>query len=135
MMMNPAMAVSPPRAEMIDRMADTLKLKPAQSAKLKKAIAKSDATLQPLREEAGKLSQALRAAVLAPKYSAKTVKDLAAKADKAESKLIAASIDEWTKIRAVLTASQLAKLQNATSGGAWGPGGRRPEGPPPGGRR
>lgn len=130
----PAMAVMPYRGRMIDSMAHGLKLTPDQVAKLKKAAASSDKTLQPLRQEAAKLSQALRAAVLAPNYSAKTVKDLAARAESAEAKIVAASIDEWTRIRSILTASQLAKLQKATSAGPWGPG-RRPEGPPPAGKR
>ena len=135
MMSSPAMAVMPPRAEMIDRMGEGLKLKPDQVTKLKKAAAAGDKALQPLREEAAKVSQSLRAAVLAPKYSSKTVKDLAAKAQSAEAKVVAASINEWTKIRSILTASQIAKLQGMTTMRVWGGPGRRPNGPPPAGKR
>ena len=129
-----AMAVMPPPAGMIDRMAEMLQLKSDQVAKLKKIAVAGDKTLEPLRQEAAKASFALRSAILAPKYSAKTVNDLAAKAEKAEAKLVAASINEWTKIRAVLTASQLSELRSTGGAHSWGPG-RRPEGSPPAGKR
>ncbi|MCX6376403.1 MAG: periplasmic heavy metal sensor [Armatimonadetes bacterium] len=128
MMSCPAMAVAPPRADMFDRLAGTLKLSKTQTAKLKQVAAKNDKTLSPLRQKAAEYSRALRDAVLASKYDARKTKDLAAKAEKAESNVVAASIGAWTQIRAILTADQVAKLRTAMSHGP-GPG---PFGPPPG---
>lgn len=130
MMSCPVMAVMPPQAGMIDHMAKTLQLTKDQTAKLKKIAAESDKTLQPLQSSASKSSQALRSAILASKYNAKNVKDLAAKAEKAEAKVVTASIDIWTRIRLVLTASQSAKLRESMSIKRPTQG-QGPSGPPP----
>lgn len=130
MMSCPAMAVMPMRVEMINHFASTLKLSSAQSAKLKQIAAKSDKTLRSLQLTADKSTKALHSALLAPKYNAKNVNGLAAKAEKAEANIVAASIDAWTQARSVLTANQIKKLQAVMS--KQRPGfGQRPAGPPP----
>lgn len=105
----PAMATAPPHAFMIDRLSQSLKLTKDQTAKLKKIAADSEKTLAPLRQNATKSSQALRTALLASKYDAKNVKNLAAKAEAAEAKIINANIDTWTKIRAVPHSNPISK--------------------------
>jgi Spy/CpxP family protein refolding chaperone len=129
MMSCPAMAVMPPQGMMLDRLSGTLQLTKSQSAKLKQVTAKNDKTLRPLTQKAAEASKALRSAVLASKYDARKVKDLASKAQKAEAAVVNASIDEWTQIRAILKPDQAARLQKAISRGPSGPG---PLGPPPG---
>ncbi|MEN6520684.1 MAG: periplasmic heavy metal sensor [Armatimonadota bacterium] len=127
----PQSAVITPQAGMIDHMSKTLKLTKTQTAKLKKIAADGDKTLRPLRSSAAKSSNALRSAMLASKYNSKNVKIIAAKAEKAEAKIVTASIDTWTRMRLVLTASQSAKLQKAMKMDQP-PQGQGPAGPPPG---
>jgi Spy/CpxP family protein refolding chaperone len=137
MMFCPAMAAMPPQAGMIDRMAETLQLTHDQSAKLKKVSAKSDQTLRPLTQKSAEASKALRAALLASDYNTKKVKDLAAKAEKAEAEVVTASIGTWTQIRAILTKSQIAKMQKTMNIPVQGPSGpptRAGSPPPPPGR-
>lgn len=123
----PAMATMPPQAGRIDSLAKTLQLSKDQIAKLKKVSAESDKKLKPLSEQAAKSTQALRSAVLASKYNVKSVKELAAKAQKAEAAIVTANIDAWTKTRAILTTSQAAKLQTAINAHYQSPG-QRPAG-------
>ena len=130
MMSCPAMAVRPPSAFMVDRLAATLGLTKDQTAQLKKITADNDKKISALQQTAAKATQALRAAVLATKYDAKNVKALALKADKAESAVINASIDAWTQIRAILTAKQSAGLEKAMEARRFAPGG--PPAAPPG---
>ena len=126
----PAMAVMPPHTGMLDRMADALQLTDDQITKLKETMTKNDETVRPLVQKSADASKALRAALLASDYNAQTVKDLAAKAEKAEADVIAASIEVWTQIRSILTKDQAAALQEAMNMPRQGPG---PAGPPPGG--
>jgi Spy/CpxP family protein refolding chaperone len=130
MMSCPAMADMPPPPGMFDRMAGTLQLTHDQLAKLKKACAKSDQRMKPLRKPSADATKALRTALTASDFSAKRVKDLAAKAERSEANIVAASIDNWTQIRSILSKSQAAKLQKAMSMHGPGPGGPPP--PPPG---
>lgn len=69
------------------------------------------------------------------------MRDLASAAQKAEAAVISASIDEWIKIRQILTAEQTLALQrpmgSPPGGGPRGGPGRGhggPSGPPQGGR-
>ncbi|MEN6372926.1 MAG: periplasmic heavy metal sensor [Armatimonadota bacterium] len=128
MMACPQAAVMTPHAGMIDRMAGTLKLTKTQTAKLKKIAADGDKTLQPLQSSSEKSCKALRSAMLASKYNAGNVKSLAAKAEKAEARVVTANIDIWTRMRSVLTASQSAKLQKMMNMNRPPQG---PAGPPP----
>lgn len=113
---------------MIDHLSQSLKLTKDQTAKLKKIAADSEKTIAPLRQCAAKSSQALRAALLAAKYDTKNVKNLAAKAEAAEAKIINTSIDTWTKTRAVLTSAQAANLQKNMSMQRQRPAGGSPPG-------
>jgi len=142
MMSSPLMAVAPPRAVMFERMATTLQLTTDQSAKLKDVTTKCDAAMLPLTTKLMDATRALRTAVTGTTYDVKTVKSLAAAAEKAEADCIAACIDEWTQIRSILTSDQAAQLQGMTMrpgpggpGGRGGmaPGGMGPGGPPPAG--
>ncbi|MCE5197944.1 MAG: Spy/CpxP family protein refolding chaperone [Armatimonadota bacterium] len=128
----PAMAVMPPPSAVIDRAAETLQLTEDQTATLKIAMTTCDGTIKSLAQKATDASKALRDALVASEYDAQKAKDLAAAAEKAEITLINARIDEWTQIRAILTADQAKKLLDTTN--AQRPGqGQRPAGPPPGG--
>lgn len=122
MMSCPAMAVMPPHAGMVDRLTQPLQLTKAQTAKLNKIVAGNEKKMRSLREVASKSSQALHASLLAVKYSAKNVKNLSIKAEKAEAALISASIDEWTQIRSILTSKQSANLQKVMGAHRPGPG-------------
>lgn len=124
MMSCPAMATMPMRVDMVNRMATSLKLTKVQSAKLKNIAASNEKTVRSLQSVAEKATRALHSAMMAQSYNAKNVKALAAKAENAEAKIVAANIDSWSKMRSVLTANQNKKLQSVMSI-------RRPAGPPP----
>jgi Spy/CpxP family protein refolding chaperone len=135
MMSCTAMAVMPPQSFMVDHMAQTLKLTKSQAAKVKRITAKSDRTMRSLMQKAANANQSLRKALLASKYDLRKVRDLAAEAERSEAAVVSAGIDEWTQIRAILTAGQAAKLQGMMSmpprPGRGGPGPGQ-FGPPPG---
>ena len=123
MMPSVLMAVMPPPADMLDRLTDTLGLTDDQVAKLKDILTKSDATIHPLGKTAADASKALHDAVLASDYDSTNIADLATKAEKAEADAVSASIGVWTQVRAVLTADQVTKLQEAMPRGPRPPGG------------
>ena len=138
-MLSTAAAIMPPQAGMFDHLSETLQLTDDQAAKLKAAGAQNEATIRPLAQKAAEATQAVHAAVLASSYDAQNVKDLAAKAEKAEAEVVAASIEAWTQIRSILTDDQVTALKAAMSaprpGAGRAPGGPPPEGggaPPPG---
>ncbi len=128
-----ATAVMPPHVQMIDHMVPALHLSKDQTAKLKKIVSTNGKKMRSLEQSAANASRALHASLLSSKYSAKNTKALAAKAEKAEAALIAASIDEWTQIHSVLTAKQSAALQRAMPAERPGPAGPPPGFPPYGG--
>lgn len=129
----PAMAVMPPQAPMLDRIADALQLTEDQVAKLKDILTNGDATIRPLMQTAAEASKALHAAVLASNYDEQKVKDLAVKAEKAEAAVVDASIDVWAQIRTILKADQIKALQETMSAPPQRPEpGRRPMGGPMG---
>ena len=134
------MVLMPPRAAMVDRIADQLSLTDDQTAKLKKVLTKGDETIQALQTKATEASKAVREALFASTFDAKKVTDLATASQKAEAAIVTASIDEWTQIRAILTKDQVASLKETMQRpgpgmgpGGPGPGDGRPDGPPPGG--
>jgi Spy/CpxP family protein refolding chaperone len=138
MMLSPAMAVTPPSEEMVNRLDKSLNLTDTQTAKIKKIISGNEKSLTALQKKAETASQELRSSLLKSSYDAKKVKALADKALKAETAVVNASISEWTKIRSVLTYKQCANLPSAMKMDTrrGGPG-EPPSGfaPPPGGPR
>ena len=131
MMSCPAMVLMAPSAKAIESSADTLGLTDEELTSLKATVSKADETLTSLTQKASSATKALREALMATEYDAQKVKDLAAAAEKAEAAVISARIDEWTQLRAILTADQITKLQ---SSGMQRPNqGSRPSGPPPSG--
>jgi Spy/CpxP family protein refolding chaperone len=131
MMSCPAMVLMPPSAKAIESSADTLGLTDEEVTSLKATISKADETLTSLTQKATNATKALRDALMASSYDEQKVIDLAVAAEKAEAAVISARIDEWTQLRAVLTADQITKLQ--ASGMQRPNQGSRPSGPPPGG--
>ena len=134
------MAVMPPQARMFDRMSASLALTEDQAAQIKALLTTTDASLKSLNTKLADATTALRTSLTAAEYDAQNVKELAAKAEKAEADVVSASIDAWTKLRAILTADQIAKLKT-TMGAQHGPGpgqgmrqhqGQRPSAPPTG---
>lgn len=131
-MTSAVMAVAPPQSTMLDREAQMLGLTEEQVAQLKPILTNGEKTIKPLSQKAADASKALREAVLAKEFDNEKVKTLTAAAQKAELAVINAEIDEWSKIRPVLTADQIATLQKM--GGQRPPmmGGQGgPMGPPP----
>ena len=134
----PAMVLSPPPAGIVDR-ADALQLADGQKTKLKDVLTKSEETLMPLRQKAGEASRALRQAIFAPEFDASKIKQLVTDAQNAEVAILKAEIGIWGQIRGILTADQLAKLQELTGrrmgpgmgGGRRGGPGGQPAPPPP----
>ena len=137
----PAMAIAPPQAAMIDRMADTLALTDDQKTKLTAALTKGEDGLKDLRTKADAAAKALHDAVLAPEYDAANVMQLLTDAQKIEASIGASEVQTWTDVRAILTADQVTKLSaamNRRMGGAMGGNrqgnrGRRNRGDQPGG--
>jgi len=134
MMSCPAAALAPPQAMMLDRAAETLQLTDEQKGKLRDVTTKSEEAMRPILQKASEASLALRAAVLAPEYDAEKVKQLVTNAQRAEDQVINARLATWAQIRSVLTADQLAKLQEVMTMRRRGTGGPTPgSGTPPGG--
>jgi len=104
-------------------MADTVEFTAEEIAELKSIISKSDESIKSLSQKAADSSRALRNALLASEYDVENVKALALAAEKAEAAVIGAHIDEWTRIRSILTADQVKKYKEMTS--------KRSAGPPP----
>lgn len=128
----PLAAVGVPQPGMLERMADMLQLSDDQMTKLQTVMAANGKIVQPLMQKSGEACKALHDAVLAAEYDAANVKALAVKAEKAEADVVAANIDVWTQVRAILTADQIAALQQAMNAPHQGPGqGQGPGGPPP----
>jgi len=131
----PAMAVMPPPAAVLNDLSGALQLTDDQKTKLKDIMTQSDATMAPLLKKFADALQTLRTALTAASFDPRNVKSLAAAAEKAEADIVNARIDVWTKIRGVLTADQITKLQTIMAqprgtGAGMGPGGR--PAPPPG---
>jgi hypothetical protein len=109
----------PPPAAIIDGLTAMLSLTADQAASLKTVLT----AIQPLMKAAGDAGKALRDAIFATDYDSAAIADLATAALTAEGKVLSASIDAWAQIRSILTADQLAKLQQRP-----GPGGPPPDG-------
>ncbi len=103
--------VTPPTTVMVDRLADQLELTTSQITQLKVVITAGNTTIKALSTKSVKLAQALQAALLAADYDDAKVKELVAPAQKAETAVITASIDVWTKIRSILNVDQIAALK------------------------
>ena len=143
----PAMAIGLPAPAMIGRMIEQLGLTEDKIAKLKEIGTKSETTMPALIKASADATKALRTAITAAIYDEKKVTELAITAEKAEAALITARIEDWTKIRAIVTAEQAQKLLERpmmmrNSGGPGGQGGAGRQGgqgqgggygPPPGG--
>lgn len=134
----PVMAIAPPPAMMIERIGDTLGLTADQKDKLVAALTKNETALMPLRQKSGEASKALHDAVFAPTFDAAKVNELLAAAQKAEAAVAMAEIQAWSDIRAILSADQITKLNEAMTrrGGNRGGGGggrNRPQPGAPGG--
>lgn len=127
----PAMAIAPPSAAMVDRLAENLSLTEDQTTKLKAVMTKSENTITPLSKKLTEATKALRSALTASTFDADNVKVLAAAAEKAEAAVVSARIDEWIQMRSILTAEQVTKLQ-ATANKRPSGMGRNQMGPPPG---
>lgn len=139
MMSCPAMALAPPQAVMLERLTATLELTDEQVEELGDVLTKGDAAAKPLQQKAAKATLALRTALAAAEFDAAKVKELAIAAQKTETALIEASIDEWIQIRAIISSTQVTTLQKSMTPptrGLRGQGGPppegRPDGPPPG---
>lgn len=122
-----------PSAFMIERMSDTLKLSSTQSSKIKSISTSSEKTLAPLIKKVESASEALRKASVAAKYNESNVKKLAANLRNAQAAVTNANISTWTKVRGVLTSSQITKLRTMMSQGPMGSGGQGGPGMPPAG--
>jgi Spy/CpxP family protein refolding chaperone len=133
MMFCPAMAIAPPPVGAIDRITESLQLTTDQTTKMKTVMTTADETTATLTKKAADATKALRDATMATTFDATKVKDLAASAEKAEAAVVSNYIDEWTQIRAIITADQVTKLQEATAMRRPAGNGQRPNGPPPGG--
>jgi Spy/CpxP family protein refolding chaperone len=119
---------------MLDRLTESLELTDDQLTQLTEVMTKGDKTAKTLQEKAVKATKALRTALLAADFDVVKVKELSTAAQKAEADLITASIDEWVKIRAILSDTQLTAMQKAMTPparGGRGQGGPRGEGGPP----
>ncbi|MDO9574612.1 MAG: Spy/CpxP family protein refolding chaperone [Candidatus Contubernalis sp.] len=130
----PALAIVLPQPARIDRLTVPLGLTQDQVTKLKELAVKTEKTLAPLQKASVDTTKAFKEALTEASYDEKQVKELAAAAQKAETVLLNARIDNWTKIRAILTADQAEKLverPRMTGPNPGGPGG--PGTPPPGG--
>ncbi|MHB1461922.1 MAG: Spy/CpxP family protein refolding chaperone [Armatimonadota bacterium] len=103
--------VAPPSTMMIERLADQLELTTSQITQLKVVITAGNTTIKALTTKSAKLTQALQTALLAADYDEVKVKELVAPAQKAETAVINASIDVWTKIRSILTADQISAMK------------------------
>lgn len=125
----PLTVLMPLRLGMVGRLVEPLELTDDQVAQLTSIIEKCDGATRPLMQKAAEANKALREALYAKDYSAQKVKDLAAAAQKAEGAVLTARIDQWTQVRAVLTAEQIEKMQGFMAGPAAG---TRPPGPMPG---
>jgi len=131
------MAVAPPQAVMLERLTASLELTDEQTTQLSDVVTAGDKTAKTLQAKATKATKALKTALIAASFDEKTVRDLASAAQKAEADIITASIDEWVKIRAILSDTQVTALQKAmtpTTRGGRGQGGPPPDGaggPPP----
>jgi Spy/CpxP family protein refolding chaperone len=138
MMACPEMVVMPPPAFMMDHIAQALELTKSQSARVKTITAKNERSMRSLMQKCSDASGALRKGLLASKYDPRRVRDLAAAAERAEAAVVSAGIDQWTQIRAILTAKQASKLQSVLSmpphPGPRGPGPGQFGPPPPPGR-
>lgn len=126
----PVMAITPPQASALDRLADAFQLTEDQSSKLKSVLTKSDETVSALSKKSAEATKELKTAVMAADFDAVNVKALADKAEKAEAAVVNAIIDEWIQIRSILTADQVKTLQETMSKQQGS--GQRPAGPPPG---
>lgn len=136
----PVTATAPPGIGMLGHLAQALQLTDDQVTKIKDIVSQCDQSMRPLMQKVGDTCKALREALMAETLDAVQVKDLATKAEKAEADVVTANIDAWTKVRAVLTQDQLAKLAQTMAppqgppAGPPPPGGPAggPDGPPPG---
>ena len=143
---SPAMAVMPPPALLFDNPNNPLQLTDEQKTKLKDIMTQNDTAMPPLMKKLADACQPLRQSLTAATFDPQNVKSLATAAEKAEADVVNARIDVWTKIRGVLTADQITKLQTIMAqprgpGGRMGPGGgpvppaggaNAPAPPPPG---
>jgi Spy/CpxP family protein refolding chaperone len=105
---------------MFDGANKAVNLTSGQKARIGQITAKYDAAQRTLTEKAAGASKAFRAALMAEKYDVKNVKRLAAAAEKAESAVVSARIDEWTQLRSVLKARQISECDKMM--GRGGPG-------------
>lgn len=121
-------AVMPPFG-ILQHGAQALGLTQDQITKLKDLAQKGDETMPPLMKAVGESCKAFRDALTAPEFDTEAVAKLAATAEKNEAAVVTARIAEWAQIRTILTADQIAKLQEMMSAPPPGPGG--PGGPPP----
>ncbi|HOM71587.1 MAG TPA: periplasmic heavy metal sensor [Armatimonadota bacterium] len=130
-------AIIVPQSSMFPYIGPYLGLEDGDLNKLKTILTNADKTLGPLRFKLWNANQALRDAVLADKYDANKVKELAAAAHKAEADLLNAEVEVWTQIRTIVNGESAKKLRNIMTGnpqGHPGYGGTvRPgfDGPPP----
>ena len=132
MMTCPAMVIMIPPGFMLDNYAQMFNLSAGQKTKMKSIITKHEKSMITLRKNASAANQALRKALLAPKYDAGKVKSLAAAAEKAEAAIVSANINTWSQIWGVLTAEQIKKMNALMPMPRPGQGGGQ-FGPPPGG--
>jgi hypothetical protein len=128
----PAMSFMPVQMLTSDRMAKTLQISSVQKVKIKKITDKSNVEITTLSKKSSTATKAFSSALMATPYNAKTVKNLALAAEKAEAAVVNAKVNEWSQIRSILSATQIKNLQKmATMRPSSGQGG--PGGPPPGG--
>lgn len=109
-MPSPITAIMPP-VGILQHGAQALGLTEDQIAKLRDSAQKADEIIRPLMKTLGESCKALRDALAAPDFDAQNIGKLAATAEKDEAAVVAARIAEWARIRAILTADQIAKLQ------------------------
>lgn len=131
MQSNIAITVRPPQMNVLNQ----IPLTAEQTTLLQTYRTNNEAKAAVRAKNAADSLKLLRDALLAPKYDEASVKILLDKANTAEDEITKANIAEWTYLRSLLTADQVAKLQTiinqpragrggAGAGGGAGVGGR-----------
>lgn len=111
-------AIMPPHADMIDGLTNSLNLTTDQASSLKTILTEADTTIKPLVQASGDAAKALRDAIFATTYDADTVTAAVEASEAADAAVVSACVDVWVKIRAILTADQIALLQECPGPGA-----------------
>jgi hypothetical protein len=108
-----------------------IRLTDQQFADMQALLMKREETMRPLWQKAAEANGKLREALIADSYDSKKVQSLASEATKAEAAVLQAQLDQWNKIRSILTAEQFRTVRESMKrqvvpGGMGGFGGLGP---------